>query len=180
MNLYLNESQAEELFSEFRDYVYRTALLLTKSRSLADDITQETFIRILTKYHTYDETKPIKPWIYTITINVTRSIMRKQKWMDRLSIFTDNIEDDRINSLEDIFMHNEDVREIWEAVKGLSIKSREILILHFYLGFTLKESADVLGIPEGTAKSRMNTALKQLRRLDLKRFSQKGEDTVEG
>lgn len=180
MNLYLNESQAEELFSEFRDYVYRTALLLTKSRSLADDITQETFIRILTKYHTYDERKPIKPWIYTITINVTRSIMRKQKWMDRLSIFTDNIEDDRINSLEDIFMHNEEVREIWEAVKGLSIKSREILILHFYLGFTLRESADVLGIPEGTAKSRMNTALKQLRRLDLKRFSQKGEDMVEG
>ncbi|TYS18645.1 RNA polymerase sigma factor [Rossellomorea vietnamensis] len=180
MILYLNESQAEELFSEFRDYVYRTALLLTKSRSLADDITQETFIRILTKYHTYDETKPIKPWIYTITINVTRSIMRKQKWMDRLSIFTDNIEDDRINSLEDIFMHNEEVREIWEAVKGLSIKSREILILHFYLGFTLRESADVLGIPEGTAKSRMNTALKQLRRLDLKKFSHKGEDAVEG
>ncbi|MGD7022384.1 RNA polymerase sigma factor [Rossellomorea vietnamensis] len=180
MILYLNESQAEELFSEFRDYVYRTALLLTKSRSLADDITQETFIRILTKYHTYDETKPIKPWIYTITINVTRSIMRKQKWMDRLSIFTDNIEDDRINSLEDIFMHNEEVREIWEAVKGLSIKSREILILHFYLGFTLRESADVLRIPEGTAKSRMNTALKQLRRLDLEKFSQKGEDAVEG
>ncbi|MGD6802788.1 RNA polymerase sigma factor [Rossellomorea aquimaris] len=180
MILYLNESQAEVLFSEFRDYVYRTALLLTKSRSLADDITQETFIRILTKYHTYDETKPIKPWIYTITINVTRSIMRKQKWMDRLSIFTDNIEDDRINSLEDIFMHNEEVREIWEAVKGLSIKSREILILHFYLGFTLRESADVLRIPEGTAKSRMNTALKQLRRLDLEKFSQKGEDAVEG
>ncbi|MGF2616522.1 sigma-70 family RNA polymerase sigma factor [Rossellomorea vietnamensis] len=179
MSLHLNESEAHALFNEFRDYVFRTALLLTKSRSLADDITQETFIRILTKYHTYDQTKPIKPWIYTITINVTRSIMKKQKWIDRFSIFTENLEDDRINSLEDTFLHNEEAKELWGAVKRLSVKSREILILHFYLELTLRESANVLGIPEGTAKSRLNTALKQLRRMDIKRFSQRGGDMVE-
>jgi RNA polymerase sigma factor (sigma-70 family) len=176
----LSESEAENLFSEYKNYVYRTALMLTKSRSLADDITQETFIRILTKYHTYDQTRPIKPWIYTITINVTRSIMRKQKWIDALSPFSQQVEDDHINSIEYTFMKNEEVRELWEAVKQLTLKSREILILHFYLGLTLKESASVLGIPVGTAKSRLHTALKQLRRLNIEIFNKEGGETVEG
>ncbi|WP_421378488.1 RNA polymerase sigma factor [Bacillus salacetis] len=180
MSLQLSESEAEDLFTEYKDYVYRTALLLTKSRSLADDITQETFIRVLTKYHTYDSKRPLKPWIYTITMNVTRSVMRKQKWINTFSFLTDSIGDDRINSIEDTFMKSEDVKELWESVKKLSLKSREILILHFYLGFTLKESAGILRIPEGTAKSRLHTALNQLRRQGIRKFVRDGGDTVEG
>ncbi|EDL66289.1 RNA polymerase sigma factor [Bacillus sp. SG-1] len=180
MELQLNESDAANLYRDHKNYVYRTALMLTKSRSLADDITQETFIRVLTNYHKYDQLRPIKPWIYTITINVTRSIMRKQKWINTFSIFTDTMEDDQINSIEEIFMKNEEVKEIWDAVKQLSLKSREILILHFYLGLTLRESAETLNIPLGTAKSRLNTALKQLRRMDNHRFFREGGDKVEG
>jgi RNA polymerase sigma factor (sigma-70 family) len=178
--LQLSESEAEGLFCDYKDYVYRTALLLTKSRSLADDITQETFIKILTKYHTYDQERPIKPWIYTITINVTRSVMRKQKWIDAFSLFTENIEADKANSIEDTFIKNEEIRELWDAVKQLPLKSREILTLHFYLGFTLKETAGILKIPEGTSKSRLNTALKQLRRRNLKKVHSEGGGTVEG
>jgi RNA polymerase sigma factor (sigma-70 family) len=180
MSLPLSESEAEGLFNEYKDYVYRTALMLTRSRSLADDITQETFIRVLTNYHTYDRKRPIKPWIYTITINVTRSVMRKQKWINTFSFFTDFIGDDQINSIEEIFMRNEEVKELWDTVKRLSIKSREIIILHFYLGLTMKESAGVLRVPEGTAKSRLNTALNQLRRQGIQKFHKDGGDTVEG
>ncbi|RIW37272.1 RNA polymerase sigma factor [Bacillus salacetis] len=179
MGLQLSESEAERLFNEYKDYVYRTALMLTRSRSLADDITQETFIRVLTKYHTYDQNRPLKPWIYTISINAARSMMRKQKWINTFSLFTDVIEDDQINSIEATFMKNEEVKELWDAVKKLSMKSSEILILHFYLGFTLKESAEVLRIPEGTAKSRLNTALNQLRRQGINKYELAGGDSIE-
>jgi RNA polymerase sigma factor (sigma-70 family) len=179
MGLHINEAEAEALYSEYKNYVYRTALLLTKSRSIADDITQETFIRILTNYHTYDASRPIKPWIYTITINVTRTTMRKQKWIERFSLFTDEVQEDQINSLEDSFLKNEEMKELWDAVRQVSLKSREVLILHFYLGFTLKESSKILKIPEGTAKSRLNTALKQLRRMDFNKFRMEGGGTVE-
>jgi RNA polymerase sigma factor (sigma-70 family) len=76
--LFIDEAKAESIFKEYRDYVYRTALLMTKSRSLADDITQETFIRVLSKYDTYDHSRPFKPWVYTITMNVAKTVKNKK------------------------------------------------------------------------------------------------------
>ncbi|MFI8685720.1 RNA polymerase sigma factor [Rossellomorea sp. NPDC077527] len=165
--MFIEESKAEKIFREYRDYVYRTALLLTKSRSLADDITQETFIRLLSKYDRYDDTRPIKPWIYTITMNVAKTVSKKQRIVKCFSFFSDDIANDQIDSVEKSFLKSDEMRELWMAVNSLSWKSKEIVVLHFYSEFTLKECSEILGIPIGTAKSRLNTALKQLRRLEL-------------
>ncbi|MDT9027521.1 RNA polymerase sigma factor [Rossellomorea yichunensis] len=165
--LHINEGKAKTLFNEYKEYVYRTALFLTKSRILADDITQETFIRVYTKYQTYDHNRPIKPWIYTITINVTRSIMKKQRWLEHFSPFTENVSEDLINSVEELFLKNEELKDLWDVVSQLSLKSREVIILHYYLDFTLRESSEILNIPIGTCKSRINTALNQLRRSNI-------------
>ncbi|MCA1057742.1 sigma-70 family RNA polymerase sigma factor [Rossellomorea aquimaris] len=165
--MFIEESKAEKIFREYRDYVYRTALLLTKSRSLADDITQETFIRLLSKYDRYDDTRPIKPWIYTITMNVAKTVTKKQRIVKCFSFFSDDIANDQIDSVEKSFLKSDEMRELWMAVNSLSWKSKEIVVLHFYSEFTLKECSEILGIPIGTAKSRLNTALKQLRRLEL-------------
>ncbi len=165
--MFIDEQKAEILFNKYRNYVYRTALLLTKSRSLADDITQETFIRVLSNYQTYDQSRPIKPWIYTITMNVAKTVMKKQKILKYISLFSDNLTKDQINSVEDDYLKVEEIQELWKVVNELSWKSKEIIILHFYLELTLTECSHVLGIPLGTAKSRLHTALKQLRRMEL-------------
>ncbi|BCB03958.1 RNA polymerase sigma factor [Bacillus sp. KH172YL63] len=175
--MFINETKAAAIFNEYRDYVYRTALLLTRSRSLADDITQETFIKILSNYDTYDPARPIKPWIYTITMNVAKTVMKKQKILKCLSFFSDDLSPNHIDSVEEVFQKETEVHELWEVVNSLSWKSKEIIILHFYSELTLKECAHVLGIPVGTAKSRLHTALKQLRKLELKKkidFSEAG------
>jgi RNA polymerase sigma factor (sigma-70 family) len=166
-SMFIEEAKAERIFREYRDYVYRTALLLTKSRSLADDITQETFIRLLSKYDRYDDSRPIKPWIYTITMNVCKTVMKKQRIVKCFSFFSNEIDSDQINSVEKSFLKSDDMRELWRAVNSLSWKSKEIIVLHFYSEFTLKECSIILGIPLGTVKSRLNTALRQLRRLEL-------------
>ena len=165
--LFIEESKAEEIFRKYRDYVYRTALLLTKSRSLADDITQETFIRLYSHYDRFDDSRPMKPWIYTITMNVTKTFMKKQRIVNCFSFFSDDIANDQINSVEQSFLKSDELMELWKAVHSLSWKSKEIIVLHFYSEFTLKECSQILGIPLGTAKSRLNTAIKQLRRLEL-------------
>jgi RNA polymerase sigma factor (sigma-70 family) len=166
--LFIDEAKAEMIFKEYRDYVFRTALLLTKSRSLADDITQETFIILLSKYDTYDDTRPFKPWIYTITLNVAKTAMKKQNILKYFSFFSDDIAQNQIDSIEENFLKADEIKELWGIVKSLSWKSKEIIILHFYSELTLKECSQVLDIPLGTVKSRLNTALKQLRRLELK------------
>jgi RNA polymerase sigma factor (sigma-70 family) len=68
----ISQERAEELFNQFSDYIFKTAYMLTRSQSLADDITQESFIRIFKHYQTYDESKPLKPWIYKIVKKHTK------------------------------------------------------------------------------------------------------------
>ena len=60
----ISKKQAEMLYSEHADFIYRGALFLTKSRELADDITQDVFMKAFDKYYTFDETRSIKPWLY--------------------------------------------------------------------------------------------------------------------
>jgi RNA polymerase sigma-70 factor (ECF subfamily) len=77
----LSKEKAETIFKEHSNYIYRVALFLTQSKELADDITQETFIQVFRKYYTFDSSKPIQPWIYKVTLNITRNMLRKQKWL---------------------------------------------------------------------------------------------------
>lgn len=149
-----------QLFNEHKTYIYRTALLLTHSESLADDIVQETFIRIFKKYHSYNQQKPFKPWIYKIALNVTRNILRKNKWL----LFVGQIPEKTDPKTIEDQNENEVHLELQKEINQLTVKSREVIILHFYNGFTLKEISEIANIPLGTCKSRLNTGLNRLRK----------------
>lgn len=156
----ITQDQAEEIYISHSAYVYRTALVLTKSKALAEDVVQETFLRVFQKFHTYDDEKPILPWIYKITVNVTRNLLRKQRW---LSFIGDAPEKEGFDLVEASILKDEEEQELWAAVNRLSLKHREIIVLHYYCDMKLKEIADILAIPIGTCKSRLNSALNALR-----------------
>lgn len=63
---HISRKKAEELFAYYSDYVFKTIFLLCKFKALAEDLTNETFIKISKKHQQYDSTKPIRPWIYKI------------------------------------------------------------------------------------------------------------------
>jgi RNA polymerase sigma factor (sigma-70 family) len=151
------------MFKEYSPFVFRTAYFLTRSDSLADDITQETFIKIIKGLHTYDSSKPIEPWIYKITINTTRNILRKQKWLRFVGVIPEAVQETKENIIEKTILQSEDEKELMKEINKLSQKLKEVIILHFYLGLKLKEVADILNIPVGTCKSRLNAALNKLR-----------------
>jgi len=150
----------EELFNKHSSMIYRTAYFLTKSRAMADDITQETFIRMIKKFHLYDSKKPIEPWIYRITMNITRNMLRKQKLLNLIRIPSD-IPEGKV--IETTILQNERKDDLWKEINRLSHKSKEVIILHFYSELTLVEVANSLDIPIGTCKSRLNYALTKLR-----------------
>jgi RNA polymerase sigma-70 factor (ECF subfamily) len=79
-------------------------------------------------------------------------------------------------------LKSEEENELWKEIINLNLKSREVIILHFYSGMKLKEISDSLGIPLGTCKSRLNSALSTLRgRLPVNDFEflNIGGDTFE-
>ncbi|MBB6674924.1 sigma-70 family RNA polymerase sigma factor [Cohnella nanjingensis] len=165
------------MFIAHSPYVYGIALMLTRSKTLADDVTQETFLRAFQKYHLFDAAKPIRPWLYRITVNLTRNLLRKQRW---LTFFGQMPEEARTDyaSLDELLLRTEREQELWQAVNRLSKRRREVVALHYYVGLPLQEAAYILDIPLGTCKSRLHAALKQLRmdEADLGPLRQAKED----
>lgn len=175
----ISQDRAEVIYREHSAYVYRLALFLSKSSTLAEDITQETFLQVFRKYQSYDSSRPIAPWLYKITLNITRNTLRKQRWLQ----FIKEIPDDKgSNYLEAEVFKNQMGEEIWKEINALTPKCKEIIFMHYYLGWKLNEIAEILNIPLGTCKSRLNAALSTLeRRLSKNSFlvSYKGEDIYE-
>lgn len=172
----ISQEKAEAIFREHSAHVYRVALFLSKSPTLADDITQDTFLRVFQKYNSYDPGKPVSPWIYKIALNITRNTLRKRKWLHLIKETPDN---EGWYSVEDKILKNEAAEELWTVINKLTLKSREIIVLHYYSGLKLQEISTILGIPLGTCKSRLNTALtsleKQLKGYNIM-ISEKGEN----
>lgn len=159
MNQGITQDQAEAIFRDYSHQIYRASLFLTKSPTLADDITQDTFIQVFRKYHSYDPAKPLLPWIYKIAVNMTRKTLRKQKWLFLTKEVPDN---EGHNYVEDVVLKNELDEEIWKEINKLTLKGREVIVMHYYSGLKLSETATALGIPLGTCKSRLNAALNSL------------------
>ncbi len=160
MTQQITRAEAEKIFQEYSAYVFKTALFLSRSKEMADDITQETFLKIYKGYPTFDNEKPIRPWIYKITLNTVRNMLRKQRWLS----FFNEIPETSADVLDTVVQDGEDRRILWKAVNKLSLKRKEVIILHFYLGMKLNETAMVLDIPLGTCKSRLNGALNALKK----------------
>lgn len=169
----ISKDEAEEIYRDYSNYIFRVALFLTKSKVLADDITQETFIKVFRKYYTFDSSKPLKPWIYKIALNVTRNTLRNQKWLKFVAETPDR---ECVNFVDSNVLQNEAMKELWEQVNRLNFKSKQIIVLHFYSEMKLTEISMVLGVPLGTCKSRLNTALNSLR----KQFPQKDYYFIDG
>ncbi len=157
----ISKEEASQLYAEYSPYIHRTALLLTKSLALADDITQEVFLQVYKKYNLYDQSKPLKPWLYTITVNTTRNFLRKQKWLS----FVGTLPEKNGEWLEETILKEEAEKELWVEIQKLRRSQQEIIILHFYSGLKLQEIADILKIPLGTCKSRYHAALTSLRKV---------------
>lgn len=158
----IDRMHAEEIYNNYSTYVFRIALLLTRSASLADDVTQETFLNVFRNFHTYDSTKAMQPWIYRITVNTTRNLLRKQKWLSFVG-FSPDVQQEN-TSVEDSIIQAIENEELLKEINRLPLKAREIIILRFYVGLKLAEIAEILQIPLGTCKSRLNAALKSLRK----------------
>lgn len=153
------------LYEQYSKQVYRTAYILTKSKTLAEDITQETFIRVFSKINLFKEGKSFNSWLYTITLNVAKNILKRQKWVNFFCPLEEDEPFCNYNSTEFICEHKERDRLMKEVIDRLPLKQKEVIILKYYNNFSQEEIADILGIPVGTVKSRIHTGLEKIRKV---------------
>lgn len=153
------------LYEKYIKQVYRTAYLLTKSKTLGEDISQETFIRVFSKITLFQEGKSFDSWLYTITLNVAKSIIRRQRWVNFFCPLEENEHLDDHNDLALNYEYKEREELIRKVIDGLPYKFKEVIILKYYNNFSQEEIADMLEIPVGTVKSRIHTGLDKIRKI---------------
>jgi RNA polymerase sigma-70 factor (ECF subfamily) len=141
----------ETIFDRYWTIVWRAAYAVTHRRELADDAAQDAFVSAGAALHRFDETRPLGPWLARIAVNRAIDLVRAEKHDEPLA------EDVVSPSGEAATNH-----DLHAAVAALQRDRRAVVVLHFLLGFTLDETAEILEIPPGTAASRLSRALGDL------------------
>jgi RNA polymerase sigma-70 factor (ECF subfamily) len=139
------------------DRLYGTARLILRDATLAEDAVQETFIRAWRDLPTLRAVERFDAWVYRLLVHACADQGRhRRRWQAQLLVLDAKaIEPDGATALSDR-------DELERGLQRLTVPQRTILVLHFYLDLTLREAAAAMGIPVGTAKSRLHYALEAL------------------
>lgn len=143
--------------------LYGLCLTLTKNREAADDLYQETWLKVCSRFEKYNREMPFEPWLTKICVNTYRDMLRRMK----KNLFTDDFsaikeKDIALEKVSEI--EKEDYSPLYLAIDRLPEKLRLTVVLFYFNGLDEKETAQTLGIPPGTVKSRLNKARKLLRK----------------
>ncbi len=173
VSLYLNsnESAFEELLTRHKDRIYTQIIMLVKDDAIADDIFQETFVKVIRtlKAGRYNEEGKFLPWVLRIAHNLSIDHFRKAKKMPKVrsdenyDVFATiprserNIEDDWIRDI----IH-EDVRKL---IDELPDEQREVVMMRHYGGLSFKEISEQCNVSINTSLGRMRYALINIRKL---------------
>lgn len=166
-----NEACFEMLLNRYKSKVFTTIYLIVNDRYIAEDIFQETFIKVIKtlKSEKYTEEGKYLPWVVTIARNLAIDYFRRNQKMPKitnaggedifknLQIFDDNREDQIIQ--------NQKEAKVRELIKLLPQEQQEVLILRHYADLSFKEISDITQVSINTALGRMRYALHNLRKI---------------
>jgi len=160
------EGAYDALYDEYSGVIYRLTFSLLQQQQDAEEVLQDSFEYAFRRLDQYDPRKSaFKTWLYRIAVSRCHN-KRRRKWLPSLSLQQFGIAEpkDPTTPLPDErATANERQRAVWDAVRELSPKLREVAVLRYYGGLTYGEIGQVLGIPSKTAESRMRLAHKTLR-----------------
>ena len=131
------------------------------NETVAEDLTANVFVKVCAKWDTFDgNLASLSTWIYRIAQNTVIDYYRTRKV--HAEIPEDLAQESRI---EDSLLNNELLEELANALKQLPERDRDLVILHYYSGLTLKEAAMKLGMSYSNAKLVHNRSIAKLQRL---------------
>lgn len=150
------------LFDQYKNLVYRTAVLLLDDSDDADEALQEVFLKVYRSLSSYQPEKgAFTTWLYRITTNHCLN-QRRRKRIGRVSLGLARRDNHR--SVLTPESRLEEDQALQKALHALSDKLRAVIVLRYYGGLSYAEISDSLDIPIGTVKSRLDLAIKNLRR----------------
>jgi RNA polymerase sigma-70 factor (ECF subfamily) len=167
------EGAFQEIVRQYKDGLYAFLHRFLSRADLVDDVFQETFMQLYVSRESFDPSKPLRPWLFTIAANKARDALRRTQRLDanNLGSMFDSEEhslDDVLDTLDhddhlpwDGLIREETAAAVRRVIARMPAKLREVLTLAYFHKFPYAEIAGILGIPVGTVKSRLHTAVRR-------------------
>jgi RNA polymerase sigma-70 factor (ECF subfamily) len=157
------------LLPRYQVRLYRFLLRLVRERAAAEDLFQQTWIRVMEKIHQYDERRRFDSWLLSVAHNLAIDYLRRRPGFSLDETNESGVAPiERLRSaerdpLEQVLEH-ERAQILMESLSDLPLIHREVLTLRFEDGMSLEQIAIVVDIPLSTVKSRLSRALENLRK----------------
>lgn len=148
------EARIEQWLTQYGDQVLRTCYVWLKDRQLAEDALQETFFKAWQAMKRFEQRGPTseKAWLMRIAVNTCRDMMRGS-WFRRV---------ERAVTLDDLppslLSVSDEDRSLFLSVLDLPLKHRQVILLYYYNGLTLRECGEALKINASSVRYRLKQA----------------------
>ncbi len=174
VRMYIDGKNAafDTLLQRHQAKLYTYILRIVKNEEIANDIFQDTFIKIIMtlKQGRYTENGKFGAWLTRIAHNLIIDFYRQEK--SENSVSTDDEATNLLNrrdlceeNIEDFLVNDQIKADVRKIVDALPAPQREVVMMRFYNGMSFKEIADVTGVSINTALGRMRYALMNMRRI---------------
>ena len=166
-----DEDAFREIVNRYKNSLYAFLRQFLNRHDLVEDVFQETFLQLFTSRDSFDTSRPLRPWLFTIAANKAKDALRKWQRTSAVPIGTmadsqDLSFDEMLNTVTsdttmpyDELEKDETALRVGRIIADMPENLREILILAYFNRFSYKQMAEILSIPIGTVKSRLHTAV---------------------
>ena len=171
----------EPLMQLHQDYVYTLAMQMVKSNGIAEELTQDVFVKVFRKIDSYQEKSKFSTWLYTITYRTCLNYLEKKKIIFNMSEIASKENNNEVNdfTFKDEFENNvsqieekEKQQIIWHAIDSIPQQQGVVIALHYLQQFSVKEIADMMNVPENTIKTHLFRGRSAIKSKLEKQFSQ--------
>jgi len=166
-----NEAAFRELANRYKNNLYAFLRRFLGRQDLVEEVFQETFLQLYNSRDSFDTSRPLKPWLFTIAANKAKDRLRSRRRKSAISI--GNIADTQEMSFDEMMNtlssdesepygeleEKERSERVREIIANMPENLREILVFAYFNQFSYKQIAEILSIPIGTVKSRLHTAV---------------------
>ena len=149
-----------KLLQQNYSFVVKYLMKVTLHPQIAEDLTQETMMRCIEKIHLYNGESKFSSWLITIATNLfideQRKKKREKKWVEQEQVLR--------KMKWNVANRNEEWTDVIDVLAQINVDIRMPIVLKHYYGYTYEEIGKMMGIAEGTVKSRVSNGLKSVRK----------------
>lgn len=167
-----NQKGIEVLIHRHKDKVFTYILIIVKDQVLAEDIFQDTFVKVVHSLNSgrYKDNGKFLSWVIRIAHNLVIDHFRKEKLNNEVSgdtyeLYALNSRKNSVGTFEDELVYNQILSDVRVLIDELPEEQKEVILLRHYGGLSFKEIAEQTNVSINTALGRMRYALINLRKL---------------